>query len=98
MAAKTYFYNRRLTSTQKPGSPQNNSTNHMHWLYKKQGNNDKSTKKSNQNSSIVIWGYQDNFKPVYFFTKKSRAHKKHQNAKQTTLTLLEACAREKLLP
>ena len=50
-------------------------------------------------SSIVTWGYQDNFKPVYlFFTKRSRAHKKHQNTKQATFILLKNCAREKLLP
>ena len=30
-------------------------------------------------SSIVKWGYQDNFKPVYFFYKKiSRARKQSQ--------------------
>ena len=30
-----------------------------------------------RHSSIVYWGYQDNFKPVYYFflTKKLRAHK-----------------------
>ena len=50
-------------------------------------------------SSIVETGYQDNFKPVYFFfTKRSRAHKKHQNAKQATFILLEVCTRKKLLP
>ena len=49
-------------------------------------------------TSIVKWGYQDNFKPVYFFTERFRARKKHQNAKQATFTLLEVCAREKLLP
>ena len=29
-------------------------------------------------SSIVKWGYQGNFKPVYFFTKRFWAYKKHQ--------------------
>ena len=28
-------------------------------------------------SSIVKWGYQDNFKPVYFFTKKFCAPQEH---------------------
>ena len=32
-----------------------------------------------------------------FFTKRFCAHKKHQNVKQTTFTLLEVCVREKLL-
>ena len=49
--------------------------------------------------SIVKWGYQDNFKPVFFsgffVTKRFRAHKKHQNAKQTTFTLLEVVVRAK---
>ena len=49
-------------------------------------------------TSIVKWGYQDNFKPVYFFTERFRARKKYQNAKQATFTLLEICAPEKLLP
>ena len=35
---------------------------------------------------------------ISFLTKRFRAHKKHQNAKQATFTLLEVCAREKLLP
>ena len=35
-------------------------------------------------SSIAFGGYQDNFKPDYFITKKSWAEKKHQTAKQTT--------------
>ena len=34
----------------------------------------------------------------FFFTKRFRAHKKHQNIKQATFTLLEFCAREKVLP
>ena len=49
-------------------------------------------------SSIVKWGYQDNFKSVFFFPKRFCAHKKHQNVKQMTLTFLEICAPEKLLP
>ena len=49
-------------------------------------------------TSIVKWAYQDNFKPVYFFTERYRARKKYQNAKQATFTLLEICAPEKLLP
>ena len=49
-------------------------------------------------SSIVKWDDLDNFKPVFFFTKRFRAHKKHQNVKQTTFSLLEVCARKKLLP
>ena len=42
-------------------------------------------------SSIVKWGYEDNFKPVYFFvfTKRFHVHKKHRNVKQMTFTLLE---------
>ena len=35
---------------------------------------------------------------LFFLTKRFRAHKKHQNAKQATFTLLEVCACEKLLP
>ena len=37
-------------------------------------------------SSIVKWGYQDNFKPVYFFFKEkiSRAQKHSQATKQLT--------------
>ena len=34
----------------------------------------------------------------FFFTKRFRLHKKHQNAKQMTLNLLEVFVREKLLP
>ena len=50
-------------------------------------------------SSIVKLGYQDNLKPVFFFLAKIfYAQKKHQSAKQATFTLLEACARKKLLP
>ena len=51
-------------------------------------------------SSIVKWGYQDNFKTdflFFFFTKRFRVHKKHQNAKQATFTFLELCARKKPL-
>ena len=33
-----------------------------------------------------------------YFTKRFRAHKKHQNTKQATFTLLKVFAREKLLP
>ena len=42
------------------------------------------------NGSIVKWGYQDNFKPgfFFFFTKRFHAHKKHQNAKQATFLTL----------
>ena len=40
--------------------------------------------------------YQDNFKPVFFFLQKNFVHKTHQNVKQTTFTLLEVCAREKI--
>ena len=36
-----------------------------------------------------IWGYQDNFKPIYFFYENILSVKKHQNAKQTTFTLLK---------
>ena len=32
-------------------------------------------------SSIVKWGYQDNFKPVYFFYEKISHTKKHSQAK-----------------
>ena len=35
---------------------------------------------------------------LFFFTKRFRAGKKHQNEKKATFTLLEVCAREKLLP
>ena len=35
-----------------------------------------------------VWGYQDNFKPV-FFMKRFWAYKKHQNPKQMISTLLE---------
>ena len=43
-------------------------------------------------SSIVYWGYQDNFKPVYFFlTKRFGAHKNTPHVRRL-------CAREKLLP
>ena len=45
-------------------------------------------------SSIVYWGYQDNFKPVllffFFYEKISRAQKH--------VTPRSLCAREKLLP
>ena len=49
-------------------------------------------------SSIVKWGYQDSFKPVFFFfyEKISRAQKA-SNAKQTTFILLKYFARKKLL-
>ena len=43
-------------------------------------------------SSIVKWGYQDNFKPLYFFYEKilraqkhSRANTKQQNEMKQTL-------------
>ena len=39
-------------------------------------------------SSIVKWGYQDNFSNLYFLRKDSE-RKKHEKAKQTTFTLLE---------
>ena len=32
-------------------------------------------------SSIAKWGYQDNFKPVYFFYEKDFARKKHVTSK-----------------
>ena len=35
---------------------------------------------------------------LYFFAKRFCVLKKHQNAKQATFTLLENCARKKLLP
>ena len=35
---------------------------------------------------------------IFFFAERFRAGKKYQNAKQATFTLLEVCAREKLLP
>ena len=31
-------------------------------------------------SSIVYWGYQDNFKPAYFFYEKNFHAKKHSQA------------------
>ena len=34
----------------------------------------------------------------FFFTKKFRKHRKHQNVRQMTFTLLEVCACKKLLP
>ena len=46
-------------------------------------------------SSIAFGGYQDNFKPDYFITKKSWAEKKHQNAKQTIPPISEVFVREK---
>ena len=50
-------------------------------------------------SSIVKWGYQDNFKPVYLFSyEKISPAQKALKHKQATFTLLEVCAREKLLP
>ena len=47
-------------------------------------------------SSILKWGYQDNFKAV-FFTERFRAHKKHQNAKQATFHPLRRLCVQKLL-
>ena len=35
---------------------------------------------------------------LFFYEKISRAQKALKNVKQTTFTLLEVCAREKLLP
>ena len=49
-------------------------------------------------SVIVYWGYQANFKSVYFFTKRFWVNKKHQSVKQTTFSLLEVCACKKPLP
>ena len=49
-------------------------------------------------SSIVIWGNQDNVKPVcfsIFFTKRFWAYKNHWNPKQTIFTLLEVFLRVK---
>ena len=39
-------------------------------------------------SSIVKWGYQDNFKPAYFFTKRFRVHKNTHKQKSTNKTKL----------
>ena len=50
-------------------------------------------------SSIVKWGYQDNFKTdFFFFMKRFHMHKKHQNTKQATFTFLEVCVHKKPLP
>ena len=46
--------------------------------------------------SIVKWGYQGNFKPVYFFYEKVLNAQKPPKAKQTN-PLKNFCAREKLL-
>ena len=47
-------------------------------------------------SSRMKRGYQDNFKPVYFFFyEKISDAQKTQNAKQTASTLLEVFARTK---
>ena len=48
-----------------------------------------------EDQEYSIWGYQDNFKPVYFFYKKILGVKKHQSAKQATFTLLEVFVRAK---
>ena len=45
-------------------------------------------------SSIIKWGYQDNFKPVQ---NSISCAQKAPNVKQTTFTLFEVCASEKLL-
>ena len=47
-------------------------------------------------SSIVKWGYQDNFKPVYFFYKKISRTQKSPKRKQATFS--EVYTHEKLLP
>ena len=39
------------------------------------------------NSSIIKWGYQDNFKPVFFYEKISRTQK-HSKQKSTNKTKL----------
>ena len=49
-------------------------------------------------SSIMKWGYQGKFKLVYlfiYFTKIFWGYKKHQNSKQTILTLWEVFMRVK---
>ena len=38
-----------------------------------------------ESSSIVKWGYQDNFKPVYFFYEKILRAQKHSQAKQNKI-------------
>ena len=43
--------------------------------------------KTDHCNSIVKWGYQDNFKPAYFFlTKRFHAHKKHKNMSQVKIS------------
>ena len=46
-------------------------------------------------SSIVKWGYQDNFKPVYFFYEKISHARNAPDTKQATFTLLEVFSRAK---
>lgn len=44
ITAYTRVLLQQADSTQKPGLPQKNSTDHIHYLYKKQGNHAESTK------------------------------------------------------
>ena len=50
-------------------------------------------------NSIVNWGYQDTFMPVYFFFYENISHaQKASNAKQATLALWKVCTRKKIVP
>ena len=48
-------------------------------------------------STIVKWGYQDNFKPAYCFYEKVLNAQKAANAKQKTFTILEVLVRQEIV-